>query len=168
MSHGLKRARGRDRDLIMEYLGGALSGGDRLLLVSEGVWATLSDSGIRSILADQGDLQDCVSALVNGEQLAGSQDNASALLIQVESLGHDDLGDTLRQLQQWPLPPQLKPGQQFEGWQVDKVVARSPQSLLCQVFDASGQPWLLQTDRQSVGLGKSVDLGGLRIILKKT
>ncbi|BAP44577.1 protein kinase [Pseudomonas sp. StFLB209] len=145
MNHVLKRALGLDQYLVMDYLEGELREGERLLLVSDGVWATLGDNGIRSILADQEPLQACVTALVNSAHLAGSQDNASALLIQVDSLGHDDLGDTLRQLQQWPLPPQLKPGQSFEGWQVDRLLARSQQSLLYQVLDENGQPWLLKT-----------------------
>ncbi|GAB7530035.1 bifunctional protein-serine/threonine kinase/phosphatase [Pseudomonas sp. 3A(2025)] len=145
MNHVLKRALGLDQYVVMDYLEGELREGERLLLVSDGIWATLGDPGIRSILSDTDDLQACVKALVSAAHLAGSQDNASALLLHVDSLGHDDLGDTLRQLQQWPLPPPLKPGQSFEGWQVQSVLAQSRQSLVYRVSDDSGQPWLLKT-----------------------
>ncbi|WNW10687.1 bifunctional protein-serine/threonine kinase/phosphatase [Pseudomonas sp. DTU_2021_1001937_2_SI_NGA_ILE_001] len=145
MNHVLKRALGLDQYVVLDYREGELQEGEHLLLVSDGVWATLGDRGIASILNDQTDLDDCARALVNTAHLAGSQDNASALLIRVDALGHDDLGDTLRQLQQWPLPPALKAGQRFEGWQVRSVVARSQQSLLYRVEDHSGQPWLLKT-----------------------
>ncbi|KPB77845.1 protein kinase domain-containing protein [Pseudomonas cannabina] len=145
MQHVLKRALGLDQYVVMDYLNGELCAGERLLLVSDGVWATLGDASIRSILGEHDDLDAAVKTLVSAAHLAGSQDNASALLIQVDSLGEDDLGDALLQLQQWPLPPALKHGQMFEGWSVGSVVAQSRQSMLYRVNDAHGQPWLLKT-----------------------
>ncbi|SHN17028.1 hypothetical protein SAMN05216593_11120 [Pseudomonas asturiensis] len=145
MQHVLKRALGLDQYVVMDYLDGELCEGERLLLVSDGIWATLGDTSIRSILTEQDDLDDAVRTLVSAAHLAGSQDNASALLIQVDSLGEDDLGDALLQLQQWPLPPALKPGQTFEGWSVGNVVAQSRQSILYRAHDSHGQPWLLKT-----------------------
>ncbi|NCG61503.1 bifunctional protein-serine/threonine kinase/phosphatase, partial [Acinetobacter baumannii] len=91
------------------------------------------------------DLELAVNTLVNAAHLAGSQDNASALLVRIDQLGAATLGDALVQLQQWPLPPPLKVGQTFEGWQVQSVLAQSRQSLLYRVHDAQGQPWLLKT-----------------------
>ena len=145
MQHVLKRALGLDQYVVMDYLDGELREGERLLLLSDGVWATLGDASIRSILNEQTDLDAAVRTLVNAAHLAGSQDNASALLIQVDSLGADDLGDALLQLQQWPLPPALKPGQTFEGWQVDQPLAQSRQSIVYRVLDAQGVPWLMKT-----------------------
>ncbi len=145
MQHVLKRALGLDQYVVMDYLDGELCEGERLLLVSDGIWATLGDASIRSILTEQDDLDDAVRTLVSAAHLAGSQDNASALLIQVDSLGEDDLGDALLQLQQWPLPPALKPGQTFEGWSIGNVVAQSRQSILYRAHDSHGQPWLLKT-----------------------
>lgn len=155
MRHVLKRALGLDQYLVMDYLDGELREGERLLLLSDGVWATLGDAGVRSILAERSDLDTTARTLVQAAHLAGSQDNASALLIQVESLGADDLGDTLARLQQWPLPPNLKPGQVFEGWRVDGPLARSRQSCLYRVRDAHDQAWLLKTlapDRRDDGV----------------
>ncbi|WP_122605093.1 MULTISPECIES: bifunctional protein-serine/threonine kinase/phosphatase [Pseudomonas] len=145
MQHVLKRALGLDQYVVMDYLEGELCEGERLLLVSDGIWATLGDASIRSILTEQDDLDAAVRTLVSAAHLAGSQDNASALLIQVDSLGEDDLGDALLQLQQWPLPPALKPGQMFEGWSVGNVLAQSRQSILYRAHDAHGLPWLIKT-----------------------
>ncbi|CAM3147811.1 protein kinase [Pseudomonas floridensis] len=145
MQHVLKRALGLDQYVVMDYLEGELCEGERLLLVSDGIWATLGDASIRSILTEQDDLEAAVKTLVSAAHLAGSQDNASALLIQVDSLGADDLGDALAQLQQWPLPPALKSGQAFEGWTLGNVVAQSRQSILYRAHDAHGLPWLLKT-----------------------
>ncbi|WP_323158536.1 bifunctional protein-serine/threonine kinase/phosphatase [Pseudomonas viridiflava] len=145
MQHVLKRALGLDQYVVMDYLEGELCEGDRLLLVSDGIWATLGDASIRSILTEQDDLDAAVRTLVSAAHLAGSQDNASALLIQVDGLGEDDLGDALLQLQQWPLPPALKPGQVFEGWSIGNVLAQSRQSILYRAHDAHGLPWLIKT-----------------------
>ncbi|RMO65021.1 Protein kinase [Pseudomonas syringae pv. aptata] len=145
MQHVLKRALGLDQYVVMDYLDGELCEGERLLLVSDGVWATLGDASIRSILGEQHDLDAAVKTLVRAAHLAGSQDNASALLIQVDMLGEDDLGDALLQLQQWPLPPALKADQTFEGWKVGSIVAQSRQSIVYRVTDIHEQPWLLKT-----------------------
>jgi len=145
MQHVLKRALGLDQYVVVDYLDGELRQGERLLLVSDGVWAALSDSAIRSILNDQADLGAAVRALVDAAHLAGSQDNASALLIHVDETGADSLGDTLVQLQQWPIPPLLRAGQAFEGWRVEAAVSDSRQSQVYRVRDAQGRPWLLKT-----------------------
>lgn len=145
MQHVLKRALGLDQYVVMDYRDAELRQGERLLLVSDGVWAVLGDDRIRSILNEQHDLNAAVRALVQSAHLAGSQDNASAVLIEVLQLGSDALGDTLLQLQQWPVPPALKPGQHFEGWQVQSRLGDSRQSQLYRVHDNQQQPWLLKT-----------------------
>ncbi|MGV8917102.1 MAG: protein kinase domain-containing protein [Pseudomonas sp.] len=145
MQHVLKRALGLDQYVVMDYLDGELREGERWLMLSDGVWATLGDASIATILREQVDLDLAVKTLVSAAHLAGSQDNASALVVQVDQLGQDTLGDTLLQLQQWPLLPPLKPGQAFEGWRVEAVVGQSRQSQLYRVRDQNSQPWLLKT-----------------------
>jgi serine/threonine protein kinase len=90
-------------------------------------------------------LSSAAQTLVVAAHMAGSQDNASALLVRVDAIGEANLGDALIHLQQWPLPPVLKPGQVFEGWHVQAVVGQSQQSVLYRVLDVQGQPWLLKT-----------------------
>lgn len=145
MQHVLKRALGLDQHLVVDYLEGELREGERYLLVSDGVWSTLGDAGIRSLLRDEHDPAAACRALVTAAHLAGSQDNASAVLVQVDALPDNDLADTLAQLQQWPLPPKLREGQEFEGWQVERLLAESRQSLVYRVRDAQARRWLLKT-----------------------
>jgi serine/threonine protein kinase len=145
MQHVLKRALGLDQYVVMDYRDGELRQGERLLLISDGVWSTLSDARILTILNEQPDMDTAVRTLVNAAHLSGSRDNASAVLIHIDQLGTDTLADTLIQLQQWPLPPSLKPGQFFEGWQIDQRLGDSRQSSLYRVLDAERQPWLLKT-----------------------
>ncbi|MFJ2981916.1 MULTISPECIES: protein kinase [unclassified Pseudomonas] len=145
MQHVLKRALGLDQHLLVDYLDGELQPGECYLLVSDGVWASLGDQHIQAVLREQPDLQLAADTLVASAHHNGSQDNASALLVRVEQLGPANLGDTLVQLQQWPLPGGLRDGQVIDGWQVETRLAHSRQSLLYRVRDGLGQPWLLKT-----------------------
>jgi len=145
MQHVLKRALGLDQHVVLDFLDGELRQGETFVLLSDGVWAVLGDTAIAAIVRDQPDLQSAAQTLVTAAHLAGSQDNASALLVRVDTLGETSIGDALIQLQQWPLPPPLKPGQPFEGWQVERLLGQSQQSLLYRVHDGQQQPWLLKT-----------------------
>ncbi|MHC3821810.1 protein kinase domain-containing protein [Pseudomonas sp. G3-19] len=145
MQHVLKRALGLDQHLVLDFLDGDLREGECFVLLSDGVWSSLGDTAIAAILRDQPDLDSAAHTLVNAAHLAGSQDNASALLVRVDALGEANIGDALIHLQQWPLPPALKTGQMFEGWQVQGVVAQSQQSLLYRVLDGQARGWLLKT-----------------------
>ena len=145
MQHVLKRALGLDQHLVLDFLDGELRLDESFVLVSDGIWAVLGDTAIAAILRDQPNLDSAAQTLVSAAHLAGSQDNASALLVRVDALGETNIGDALIHLQQWPLPPALKPGQDFEGWQVEGILAQSQQSLLYRVRDNQQHPWLLKT-----------------------
>ncbi|MCO7594162.1 MULTISPECIES: bifunctional protein-serine/threonine kinase/phosphatase [Pseudomonas] len=145
MQHVLKRALGLDQHLLVDYLEGELRHGECFLLLSDGVWASLGDQRIRSLLREQSDLQEAADTLVATAHRCGSQDNASALLVRVEQLGPTNLGDTLAQLQQWPIPAALRPGQSLDGWHIEALLSRSQQSVLYRARDRQGQAWLLKT-----------------------
>lgn len=145
MQHVLKRALGLDQHLLVDYLEGELQPGECFLLLSDGVWASLGEQHIQAVLREQTDLQLAADTLVTSAHLNGSKDNASALLVQVEQLGTANLGDTLAQLQQWPVLGLLREGQVIDGWQVETLHAHSRQSLLYKVRDSQNQPWLLKT-----------------------
>ncbi|MFG0926495.1 bifunctional protein-serine/threonine kinase/phosphatase [Pseudomonas putida] len=145
MQHVLKRALGLDQHLLVDYLEGELQAGECFLLLSDGVWASLGEQHIQAVLREQTDLQLAADTLVASAHFNGSKDNASALLVQVEQLGTANLGDTLAQLQQWPVPGPLREGQEIDGWQVETLHAHSRQSLLYKVRDSQNQPWLLKT-----------------------
>jgi len=145
MQHVLKRALGLDQHLLMDYLDGDLREGDCFALLSDGVWSSITERDLAHVLHDQPDLPAAARALVNLAHQSGSQDNASALLLRVDRLPEAVLADALAQLDHWPLPPRLRPGQTFEGWQVEALLAESRQSLLYRVRDAHAQPWLLKT-----------------------
>jgi serine/threonine protein kinase len=67
------------------------------------------------------------------------------VVVRIDELPETSLVDTLASLPEWPLPPRLREGLSFEGWQVDGLLAESRQSLLYRVRDSQGRPWLLKT-----------------------
>jgi len=145
MQHVLKRALGLDQHLMVDYQEGDLQEGEVFVLLSDGVWSVLDDAAIRATLGEQSDPQAAATTLVRAALLAGGQDNATAVVVRVETLGQISLGDSLLQLGDRPLPPPLKPGQCFEGWRVQSMLAQSQASVLYRVLDAQHQPWLLKT-----------------------
>ncbi|MGS0941426.1 protein kinase domain-containing protein [Pseudomonas luteola] len=145
MQHVLTRALGLEVHLIVDFHEGDLQVGDCFLLVSDGVWACLGDAAIRRILLDEANPMSAAHALIQAAHLAGSHDNASALLIRVDTLPEKPLADALAEVAGWPVPPRLKEGQMFEGWQVEQRLAISQQSWLYRVRDSAGRPWLLKT-----------------------
>lgn len=145
MRHVLKRALGLDQHLLVDYKEGDLAAGDVFLILSDGVWGAVRENEINRVLAEAADAQTAVDTLVRLAHAAGSQDNASALLVQVHNPGSPSLADSFAQGKQWPLPPTLKAGQSFEGWRIQALVGQSRQSLVYQATDADGEPWLLKT-----------------------
>lgn len=145
MQHVLTRALGLEAHLIVDFHEGDLQIGDCFLLVSDGVWACLGDPAIRRILLDEANPMSAAHALIQAAHLAGSQDNASALLVRVDALPDKPLADALAEVAGWPVPPRLKEGQMFEGWQVEQRLTISQQSWLYRVRDSAGRPWLLKT-----------------------
>ena len=145
MQHVLKRAMGLDQHLVVDYLDGELRLGESFLLLSDGVWESITEGDIQNVLSAGPDLSSAARTLVNLAHQTGSQDNASALLLRVDELPEAALADSFAQLPEWPLPPKLRPGQVFEGWHVESLLAESRQSLIYRVQDQQGQPWLLKT-----------------------
>lgn len=145
MQHVLKRALGLDEHLIMDYLEGELHAGDRLLVLTDGVWTSLDDDTIRQQMDSNDDPAAVCNELTRHAHQLGSQDNASALLVCVDQLPQLSLSDALVPLDERALPPRLKQGQPFEGWHVEGVLAESRQSLVYRLKDAQQQNWLMKT-----------------------
>ncbi|PKM04774.1 MAG: protein kinase [Gammaproteobacteria bacterium HGW-Gammaproteobacteria-6] len=146
MQHVLKRAMGLDEHPLIDYVEGDLQVGDRFLLLSDGVWAHLSDEAISSLLAAQDNKVEGLCQQMIDQALGnGSQDNLSALLLHVDALPQASLEDSLQPAEERAVPPRLKPQQPFEGWTICRELAESRQSLVYRVKDSLGHPWLLKT-----------------------
>lgn len=141
MEHVLTRAMGLEAHLVVDYQEESLTEGDVFILLSDGVWSVLDDAVIADVLANETDLASTARLLVDAAGIAGSQDNASAIVLCIEGVPDDPWApaDVL------PLPPQLRAGQNMDGWQVLEALGESRQSVRYRVADAHGQRWLLKT-----------------------
>ncbi len=137
MQHVLTRAVGLDSQLAIDHGMGELRERDVFLLVSDGVWAALTEydicSRLSELAAGRVDAGGAAAALVNAALAAGSADNSSALVLMVDALAAGNLRDAVSGSQQLPLPPRLKPGQNIDGYQVEELVHASQATLVYRV-----------------------------------
>jgi serine/threonine protein phosphatase PrpC len=155
MQHVLTRAIGLDSRVAIDHGMGEMRARDIFLLLSDGVWSSMTQYDIVHCLAEVNlgnlDSQSAASQLVNAALAAGSSDNATALVLSVDALPEENLRDALSMSQQLPLPPKLKPGQSLDGYRVEEVIHASQATLLYRVLDSRSQRQLvlktLQPDR---------------------
>ncbi|WP_246068638.1 bifunctional protein-serine/threonine kinase/phosphatase [Microbulbifer harenosus] len=143
----LVRALGMDTALQVDYGRIDLAPGDRLLLTSDGVHDFLPEETLRGILsAPDASAQHMANALVQQALLAGSDDNLSAVVLEIIALPATTLDEYSRQLTRLPFPPPLEPGMRLDGFLVERELYASPRSQLYLVRDtASGEQLVMKT-----------------------
>ena len=138
-SHQLLRSVGLEDRLVVDYSQGDVQVGDVFVLLSDGVHGRLNDKKLKAHLQEDAS-QDCQAlsaALVAAALAAGSDDNATALVVRVRGLLDSTLADENRHAQQLPIPPRLKVGEVIDGLTVTATVADSGINILYQVRDAA-------------------------------
>ena len=128
----LTRAMGQDDAVRVDYLQGELHLGDIFVLVSDGVHGRLSQQHMLRLLGDAS-AQEASAAIVQAALAAGSQDNATALVVRVRGLARSRLEDALVRSRQLPVPPRFKVGDEIDGHVVTAPVADTGVHLLYQV-----------------------------------
>ncbi len=153
-SNVLRRAIGLDDHLVVDRTDGELQPGDRFVLVSDGVWATLTDGGIGELLARHPGAERAADALAFEAERRGSTDNCTALVADVVGVPANNLRDTLASARKLPLPPRLKPGQEIDGLRVLELLHESRVTLLYKVVRReadAGETLVLKTLRPEAG-----------------
>ncbi len=95
--HVITRALGSPEGVAPDYFPLPLSAAERLLLCSDGVTGMIEDAIIAEILGRVHDPRDAADALVQAALDAGGRDNATAVVVDVVGLVHDDSYDSVRQ-----------------------------------------------------------------------
>lgn len=146
MRHVLKRAVGLDQHLSVDFSEGELLAGDLFLLVSDGVWEPVGDLAMLNTLNLYDNPQLAADELVRVAHKQGGQDNASAMVVRIDSVPDKNLRDQLSAERHLPIPPRLKPGTRLDGFEVLALMHESRMSLLYQVRNlADGRLWVLKT-----------------------
>ena len=157
--HQLLRSVGSEDRLAVDYSQGEVMLGDCFILLSDGVYGSLSDARIKSIFKDielqsgtswQSLSETLAANLVDAALKSGSNDNASALVAHVKGLSAATLEDATLAALSLPIPPLLKVGDKIDGFEVLAPVADSGINVIYQVKDiskdsASGKLYALKT-----------------------
>lgn len=152
MQHVLTRAIGIDERLHLDFSEGELEAGDVFLLLTDGVWETLRDAGLRALLKTHSEPQLLAQALTSAALTHGSQDNCSALVLRIDALPATDATDVSAASRNLRAPPKLKAGQVQDGFTILNVLAESRATLLYTARDeASAQTVVLKTLQPQLG-----------------
>ncbi|WP_424195940.1 protein kinase domain-containing protein [Ampullimonas aquatilis] len=147
MQHVLTRAIGLDSKLSVDHGLGDLYVNDIFLLISDGIWAKLSNYDLESALDKllQGHLtvEQTAQQLVQEALTAGSADNASAIVLQITALPESSLADTFSEQKELPVPPHFKVGDSVDGMTVEAIIHDSRITRLYRVQDPATQRQLV-------------------------
>lgn len=119
--NGLTRAVGLDEGLRVDYQEGELQIGDTFVLTSDGVHGVLKPRVLHEIAA-AGTAQEASELLVARALTAGSQDNATALVVRINGLDVASLDDMRRRGRQLPVPSRLQEGELIDGLRVEASI----------------------------------------------
>lgn len=133
--HQLMRVVGAEDRLVVDYIQGDLQVGDVFILLSDGVHGSLRLRQLAE-LAELAQAQVISDSLVQAALKAGSNDNATALVVRVLGLLDATLQDVNRTAQTLPVPVRLKPGDVIDGLRVEEVVSDNGINLVYRVREA--------------------------------
>ncbi|QUT07626.1 bifunctional protein-serine/threonine kinase/phosphatase [Sphingobium phenoxybenzoativorans] len=138
--HILYRALGIEERLRLDHHEIALAEHDRILLTSDGVHGTLSARRIEKLLGARNSAEADAMAIVDAALAGGSQDNASAVVLDVVSLpgvGHDSVAGDIDKL---PILPPPETGGSVDGFKLDRLLSDGRYTRLFRAVDSvSGQ-----------------------------
>ena len=143
-SSGLTRAIGLDDQIRVDYQQGELVVGDVFVIACDGVHQYVPPLRLQQLVQGRS-AQDAAAALVRAALDAGSQDNASAVVVRVNGLASARLEDALVRGRQLPVPPRLREGDEIDGLEVDATVASNGVHRVYKVVDRQGRAFALKT-----------------------
>lgn len=130
----LGRAMGTDRHVEIDYRQVPLQVGDIFVLTTDGVHEYLTDPAMAAIIASSGNLDSAAHAMAEAALASGSPDNLTVQIVRIDSLPAGSLDDLVGAEAILPPAPQLLPGQDFEGYAVERELhsgSRSHVYLAC-------------------------------------
>lgn len=96
--HVITRALGSHAGFEPDFFVLPLGEAERLLLCSDGITGMIEDKIVEEILREVSDPRDAAACLVQAALAAGGRDNATAVVVDVVGLVHDDSYDSAGQL----------------------------------------------------------------------
>jgi serine/threonine protein phosphatase PrpC len=149
--HILLRAVGMEATLRLEHDSVALRAHDRLLLCTDGVHASLPDERLRALLLRRRAPAEDAAAIIEAALDAGSQDNASCIIIDVLEVPELGTQQLFSQISVLPMVTPPAPGAQLDGFQIQGVLSNGRYSRLLRARDSiSGDAVVLKFPQPNV------------------
>ena len=122
LSHVLHRAVGLEDNIRADYEVHTLEAHDRYVLCSDGMYEALPRRELLALLARRSDPQEDAQRLVQAALDAGSNDNATALVIDIIGLPDSDQADLERMIEALPVMEPPKVGDVVDGFEMVEEV----------------------------------------------
>ncbi|WP_413693496.1 protein kinase domain-containing protein [Pseudoalteromonas sp. KJ10-2] len=113
----LTRALGIDKTLPIDYTSLQIQKDDLFILATDGVFEFIDGYKISKIIQQKSNLAEAANEVIVQAMAAGSNDNLSVQIVRVDSIPDYQL-DEVHQLTQLPMPPNLAPRMEFDGYQI--------------------------------------------------
>jgi serine/threonine protein phosphatase PrpC len=136
MSSRLLRCIGLEERVIIDYSQGDLQVGDWIVLLTDGVFKSLSDDRLTALLVEhsaEDSPQSICDRLVKAALDKGSNDNLTAMVVRVLGLDTTHLADQRRLANELPIPSKLRIGAMLDQLSVRAMVADNGINLVYQV-----------------------------------
>jgi serine/threonine protein phosphatase PrpC len=144
MDHILRRAVGLEKTLCADSCSYILEAHDRFLLCSDGLHAALREAEIRRLLQERTAPQPTAEALTQQALAAGSQDNVSALVVDVIALPPPDAALLRAGIDSLPIAELPAAGASVDGFFLEKILSVGRYSCLFLARDGDGTAVVLK------------------------
>ncbi|GFE86693.1 bifunctional protein-serine/threonine kinase/phosphatase [Steroidobacter agaridevorans] len=125
----LGRALGVNPQLEIDYSAAGVGQGDVLILATDGIHEYVDPKVIIDVLSEHPDDLDRAAKSIADKALEhGSDDNLTIQLVRVDAVPQAEAGEIHHQLSELPLPPELAPRMEFDGYRIIRSIRISSRS----------------------------------------
>ncbi|MDQ8203789.1 bifunctional protein-serine/threonine kinase/phosphatase [Pelagicoccus sp. SDUM812003] len=127
---GLARAMGMDTGVEIETRSFRVQPGDRFLLTTDGIHGFVTQNALRETVekSETNAFDFACEALCQAALSAGSNDNCSAILLEVMGVGAASRREHERIFRRLPFPPDLAPGMKIDGFEIEREIQSTSRS----------------------------------------
>ncbi len=125
----LSRALGMDSQLSIDYDAVPIEAGDVFMLMTDGVYETLSaETMVQMVTLSQDNLEKAAETIVAKAFELGSDDNLTLQIVRVDSLPDKEVSEIQKQLKEKPFPPLLEARMEFDGYKIVRTLSSNSRS----------------------------------------
>jgi serine/threonine protein phosphatase PrpC len=136
----LSRALGVNSQLEIDYRAVGIEAGDVFVLATDGVHEHVNARTLIDALSGRNvDLEAAARSIVDQAFEQGSEDNLTLQLVRIEEIPEAAVTEVHHQLSELPLPPELAPRMDFDGFKIVRDIRISSRSHVYLALDIRGE-----------------------------